>query len=199
MEKLKIDIPILVEGKYDKITLDSLLDARIFVTGGFSVFNNKEKQTLLRRIAEQKGLLVLTDSDGGGKQIRSFLSGILPREKIRMLYIPKIEGKEKRKTQKSKGGLLGVEGMAPDLLRSIFLPFAIGESREETSKKPITKTDFYLDGLSGGEGAKSRRASLAKHFSLPEDMTANALLEAVNLLYSYEQYKEALDSINEKL
>ena len=86
MEKLKIDIPILVEGKYDKITLDSVLDARIFLSGGFSVFNNKEKQALLRRIADEKGLLVLTDSDGGGKQIRSFLSGILPKEKIPAFY-----------------------------------------------------------------------------------------------------------------
>ena len=195
MEKLKIDIPILVEGKYDKITLDSVLEARIFLTGGFSVFNNKEKQALLRRIADEKGLLVLTDSDGGGKQIRSFLSGILPKEKIKMLYIPKIEGKEKRKTHKGKAGLLGVEGMTPEFLRSLFLPFSVegGENRGE--KKLITKTDFYLDGLSGGDGSKILRARLAKAFSLPEDMTANALLEALNLLSSYEEYKKAVEEV----
>ena len=195
MEKLKIDIPVLVEGKYDKITLDSILDANILVTGGFSVFNNKEKQALLRRIAGEKGLLVLTDSDGGGKQIRAFLSGILPKEKIKMLYIPKIEGKEKRKAHKSKSGLLGVEGMHPEMLRSIFLPFAKGKSEERSEKRPITKTDFYLDGLSGGEGSRMARAALAKHFSLPEDMTANALLEALNLLSTYEEYKSAVASL----
>lgn len=195
MEKLKIDIPVLVEGKYDKITLDSILDANILLTGGFSVFNNKEKQAMLRRIASEKGLLVLTDSDGGGKQIRAFLSGILPKEKIKMLYIPRVEGKEKRKAHKSKSGLLGVEGIAPDMLREIFLPFAIGKAQQSAQKRPITKTDFYLDGLSGGEGSRMARAALAKHFSLPEDMTANALLEALNLLSTYEEYKSAVASL----
>ncbi|MBR2611563.1 MAG: DUF4093 domain-containing protein [Clostridia bacterium] len=193
MSKLKIDIPILVEGKYDKITLLSVLDASIFTTGGFSVFNNKEKQALLRRLAEEKGLIVLTDSDGGGKQIRSFLSGILPKEKIRMLYIPKIEGKERRKSHKSKDGFLGVEGMTADLLRSLFAPFAVGESKVQAEKRQITKTDFYLDGLSGGDGAKALRATLARAFSLPEDMTANAFLEALNLLSSYEEYKSEVE------
>lgn len=195
MNKLKIDIPILVEGKYDKITLSGVLDANIFTTGGFSVFNNKEKQALLRRLAEEKGLIVLTDSDGGGKQIRAFLSGILPKEKIKMLYIPKIEGKERRKSHKSKGGFLGVEGMTPELLRSLFTSFAKGESLEHKEKRQITKTDFYLDGLSGGDGAKALRATLAKAFSLPEDMTANALLEALNLLSSYEEYKTEVERL----
>ena len=195
MERLKIDIPILVEGKYDKITLDSVLEARIFLTGGFSVFNNKEKQALLRRIANERGLLVLTDSDGGGKQIRAFLSGILPKEKIKMLYIPKIEGKEKRKSHKGKAGLLGVEGMTPELLRSLFLPFSVGVGAHAETKRQITKTDFYLDGLSGGEGSKNLRSSLARAFSLPDDMTANALLEALNLLSSYEEYKREVDRL----
>ena len=195
MEKLKIDIPILVEGKYDKITLDSVLDARIFLTGGFSVFNNKEKQALLRRIASAHGLLVLTDPDGGGKQIRAFLSGILPKEKIKMLYIPKIEGKEKRKVHKGKAGLLGVEGMSPELLRSLFLPFSVESETRTEAKRPITKTDFFLDGLSGGEGSKGLRAQLAKAFSLPDDMTANALLEALNLLSSYEEYKREVEKL----
>ena len=206
MKRLKIDIPILVEGKYDKITLDSVLEARIFVTGGFSVFNNKEKQALLRRIAEEKGLLVLTDPDGGGKQIRAFLSGILPKEKIKMLYVPKIEGKERRKTHKGKAGLLGVEGMTPEFLRSLFLPFSTEGAEERVGNEPfpegcekrlITKTDFYLDGLSGAEGSKNLRAALARAFSLPDDMTANALLEALNLLYTYEDYKSRMEEISQ--
>ena len=195
MQKLKIEIPILVEGKYDKITLLGVLDAKIFCTDGFSVFNNKEKQILLRRIAEEKGLLVLTDSDGGGRQIRSFLSGILPKEKITMLYIPKIEGKEKRKRVGGKSGLLGVEGMKSELLRELFLPFSTEGELPDANAKKVTKTDFYLDGFSGTPDAAARRALLAKALGLPEDMTANALVEAINLLFGYDAYKSACDKI----
>ncbi len=195
MEKLKIDIPILVEGKYDKITLDSILDAHILCTGGFSVFNNKEKQALIRRIADARGLLVLTDSDGGGKQIRAFLSGILPKEKVTMLYIPKIEGKEKRKRHAGKSGLLGVEGMQAETLRAIFTPFVSNGEQTPKTTRPVTKTDFYLDGLSGAPDATVRRARLATHFSLPDDMTANALLDALNLLCDYEEYKRAIGEL----
>lgn len=195
MQKLKIDIPILVEGKYDKITLLGVLDAKIFCTDGFSVFNNKEKQALLRRIAEQKGVLVLTDSDGGGRQIRSFLSGILPKERVRMLYIPKIEGKEKRKRVAGKSGLLGVEGMSAELLRELFLPFSTDGSLAAEDSRKVTKTNFYLDGFSGTPDASVRRAALARHFGLPDDMTANALLEAINLLAGYDAYKQACEEI----
>ena len=195
MQKLKVEIPILVEGKYDKITLLGVLDANIFCTDGFSVFNNKEKQALLRRIAEQRGLLVLTDSDGGGRQIRAFLSGILPKEKITMLYIPKIQGKERRKRVGGKSGLLGVEGMTPELLRGLFQPFSTEGELPKTSGAKVTKTDFYLDGFSGTPDASTRRAALARYFGLPDDMTANALLEAINLLSGYDAYKDACEQI----
>ena len=197
MQKLKIDIPILVEGKYDKITLLGVLDAKIFCTDGFGVFNNKEKQALLRRIALQKGVLVLTDSDGGGRQIRSFLSGILPKEKITMLYIPKIEGKEKRKRVAGKSGLLGVEGMSAELLHDLFLPFSTEGALSDADVKKVSKTDFYLDGFSGTLGASTRRAALARYFGLPDDMTANALLEAINLLAGYDAYKEGVGAIDQ--
>ena len=195
MQKLKVEIPILVEGKYDKITLLGVLDANIFCTDGFSVFNNKEKQALLRRIAEQRGLLVLTDSDGGGRQIRAFLSGILPKEKITMFYIPKIQGKERRKRVGGKSGLLGVEGMTPELLRGLFQPFSTEGELPKTSGAKVTKTDFYLDGFSGTPDASTRRAALARYFGLPDDMTANALLEAINLLSGYDAYKDACEQI----
>lgn len=194
-KKPRIDRPILVEGKYDKITLTSLFDATVLVTGGFSVFNNKEKQALLRRVASERGLLVLTDSDGGGKQIRSFLSGILPRERITMLYIPKVEGKERRKSAPSKGGLLGVEGMSREVLFQIFSPYFTDAEHAADDGRKITKLDLFCDGLSGSDGSSERRAILARSLSLPDDMSANALLEALNLLLSYEEYQSSVKSL----
>ena len=187
MEKIKISLPIIVEGRYDKSALSGYLDARIITTEGFSIFNNKEKQALLRRISEN-GVILLTDSDGGGKQIRSFLKGILPAEKIHNLYIPKIEGKESRKRKPSKAGTLGVEGMEKDVLLRLLEPFTVG-SVTEKSGKMITKVDFFVDKLTGCEGASENRAWLCRECDLPEDMTPNALLEAMNLLYGYDEYK----------
>lgn len=196
--KPRIDRPILVEGKYDKITLTSLFDATVLVTGGFSVFNNKEKQALLRRVAGEHGLLVLTDSDGGGKQIRSFLSGILPRERITMLYVPKVEGKERRKRAPSKSGLLGVEGMRPEVLFKIFSPYFTDAEHAPDDGQRITKLDLFRDGLSGSDGSAERRSILARSLSLPDDMSANALLEALNLLVTYEQYQSTVASLFSK-
>ena len=124
MEKLRLKYPIIVEGKYDKNTLSQIFEGVIISVGGFSVFNSKEKQALLRKVARD-GIILFTDSDGGGKQIRSFLNGILPREKIHNAYIPKIEGKEKRKTKSSAQGLLGVEGMRPEVLKKHLLLFSM--------------------------------------------------------------------------
>lgn len=190
MEKIRISRPIIVEGKYDKITLSSLLSATIIPTDGFSLFKKKELAALLRRIAEAHGLIVLTDSDGGGRQIRAYLSQILPKEKVIHLYIPQKEGKERRKAHAGKAGLLGVEGMDAETLRTLFLPLADGAPVRNTGG--ITKQDFYLDGLSGREGSEARRRALALSLSLPADMTANALLAACNLLFTKQEYKEAL-------
>ncbi len=188
MERLIIDRPIIVEGKYDKITLSSVLDAHIITTGGFSLFNKKELLSLIRRLGEKHGIILLTDSDGGGRQIRSYIMSALPKDKIINLYIPKIEGKEKRKNAPSKAGLLGVEGMEKELLYNLFLPFSTKENaRSEFGG--ITKNDFYFDGLSGRDNSKEKRTMLAKALSLPDDMTANALLEAINLLISKEEYE----------
>ena len=193
--KPKIDRPILVEGKYDKITLTSLFDATVLTTGGFSIFNDKEKQALLRRICNEKGLIVLTDSDGGGKQIRSFLSTILDKNKIVMLYTPKIQGKERRKTHASKSGTLGVEGMPPEELFRILSPYFTTAKKRSAPTRTITKLDFYNDGLTGTDGSTERRRALALSLSLPDDMTANALLEALNLLIDYDAYRAALDAL----
>lgn len=194
--KPKIDRPILVEGKYDKITITSHFDATVLTTGGFSIFNDKEKQALLRRISTERGLLVLTDSDGGGKQIRSFLSTILDKSKILMLYIPKIEGKERRKVHASKSGVLGVEGMSREVLYRIFSPYFTDAASRVSHSRAVTKLDFYNDNLTGKDGSAERRRSLALSLSLPDDMTPNALLEAVNLLMDYDAYRAAVDALD---
>lgn len=197
-EKIKISLPIIVEGKYDKNTLSQIFDARIFCLGGFGVFNSKERQALLRKIAAG-GVIILTDSDGGGRQLRSFLLGILPPDKVHNIHIPKVEGKEKRKPRASRSGLIGVEGMKPEVLEKLLAPFAEGGIRvkknAENEEKEITKTDFFEDGLSGSEGSSERRARLALHFGFPSDMTAKALIEALNLAVGYDEYKKALESL----
>ena len=195
MNKPKIKLPVVVEGRYDKSTLLSMFSATVVTTDGFAVFNSKEKRLLIKRLAEAGGIILLTDSDGGGKQIRSFLSGILPKEKIFNLYIPRVEGKEKRKNKPSKAGLLGVEGMSREVLVRLLSPFAVGETAERREDRQLTKLDLYLDGLSGGEGSSEKRQRLALSLGLPHDMTAGALIEAINILYSYEEYKEKVKSL----
>ena len=193
MEKLKISLPIIVEGRYDKSTLSGFLDATIITTGGFSIFNDKEKQALLRRLSEN-GVIILTDSDGGGKQIRSFLAGILPPDKIHNLYIPKIAGKESRKRKPSASGNLGVEGMDKETILRLLEPFIEGKNTQKCDKM-ITKVDFFVDKLTGCDGASENRARLCHECNLPDDMTPNALLEAMNLLYGYEEYKKIIERI----
>ncbi len=196
---LKIDRPVIVEGKYDKLRLSSIIDATILTTGGFRIFNDREKRALIRKLAEKNGIIVLTDADGAGMVIRNLLRGCVPKEKITHLYIPPVVGKERRKSAPSKEGLLGVEGIDGEVLTRLFVPFAVGANTEtvhiEEARVPITKTDFFVSGLSGGEGSALRREALAKALGLPAYMSANALLEAVNLLYSKEEYEAALAAI----
>ena len=194
-EKIKIALPIIVEGRYDKSALSGFIDANIITTGGFAIFNNKEKQCLIRRLAGN-GIIVLTDSDGGGRQIRSFLSGMIPKDKIHNLYIPKIEGKESRKAHPSREGVLGVEGMKKDVILRLLMPFKAADC-EKNMGKMITKLDFFDDNLTGCDGAGERRRRICELTALPEDMTANALLEALNLLYGYDGYKELLSKLSE--
>ena len=200
MEKIRISMPILVEGKYDKNTLSQYFEAEIFYFGGFSVFNAKEKQAMIRRIAKN-GIIILCDSDGAGKQLRSFLTGILPKDKVFNAYVPKIEGKEKRKTKASKAGLLGVEGMGREELTKALSPFVDGGGRDKFSSvegaKKITKTDLYLDGFSGTDGASEKRAKLLNSLGLPDDMTANAMLSALNIIVSYDEYKSLVSSLDD--
>ncbi|MBO7196221.1 MAG: DUF4093 domain-containing protein [Clostridia bacterium] len=193
MEKIKISLPIIVEGRYDKSALAGFVDANIITTGGFSIFNDKEKQALIRRIAKD-GIILLTDSDGGGKQIRKFLCGILPPDRIHNLYIPQITGKESRKRKASKSGTLGVEGMEKDVILRLLEPFTDGTNQQKSSKM-ITKVDFFTDKLTGWDNSSENRRILCHKCDLPEDMTPNALLEAMNLLYGYDEYKNLINEI----
>ena len=199
MDKIRIDIPVVVEGKYDKNTLLQIIDASVITTGGFSIFNSRETRSLILKLAEKGGIILLTDSDGGGSQIRKFLMGILPKEKVYNLYIPKIEGKEKRKEKASKSGLLGVEGMKREVIEKLFAPFAkngdVSQKDKNLSDKMLTKLDFFEDGLSGGADASFKRDRLAEYFNLPSGMSAKALLEALNIIAGYDEYKKALSEL----
>ena len=197
-DRIKISLPIIVEGKYDKSTLLSIFDTTVVTLGGFGIFNSKEKQALIKKLA-LGGIIVLTDSDGAGKQIRSFLNGIVPKDKIYNLYIPKIEGKERRKSSPSKEGYLGVEGMSREELVRIPSPFILNnrDSGERLAKtrENITKVDFYRDKLTGFDNSSLRRDELARLFDLPSGMTPNALLDALNIIATREEYTEAVKKL----
>ena len=190
----KIREVIVVEGRYDKNALSQVVDATVITVGGFSVFNDKEKLALLRRLAEQQGLIVLTDSDGAGFVIRNYLKGALPKEKIKQAYIPDIHGKESRKRKAGKEGKLGVEGMRPEVLlealRRCGATF-LDETEASAPVEPITKADLFELGLTGGADSAAKRQALLKKLELPEHLTANAMLEVLNLLFDRETLASA--------
>ncbi|MBQ8432888.1 MAG: DUF4093 domain-containing protein [Clostridia bacterium] len=188
-ERLKIPYPVIVEGRYDKLRLESVMEGQILTTDGFGVFNKKEKAMLFRALAKSTPIIVLTDSDGAGKLIRSHISGMIPRERLIHLYIPRIEGKEKRKDAPSAEGTLGVEGMERELLYRLLAPYAdTGAVDRRRRENPLSKTDLYTDGFTGGENSREKRNALAQRLGLPPDMTPNAFLAALRLLCSYEEY-----------
>ena len=194
---IKIKEAIIVEGRYDKIKLSSLIDAPIIETNGFRVFSDKEKQSLIRQIANTRGILVFTDSDSAGFVIRNFLTGVADKSKVKHCYIPQISGKEKRKRERSKEGLLGVEGVSDEAIISAIRKSGatiIGEEQAE-KRGEITKTDLYILGLSGRENSDVLRKKLLKHLDMPSYLTANAMLAALNCLYSLEELKEILKNI----
>ena len=186
-ERLKIPYPIIVEGAYDKMRILNVAEAQVLTTDGFGVFNRNEKSKLFRRLSEQTPIIVLTDSDGAGKLIRSHITSMIPRERLIHLYIPRIAGKEKRKAEPSAEGILGVEGMENDLIYRLLAPYANADATCLRDDR-ISKTDFYVDGLTGGEGSTARRDAFAERLGLPAGMTPNALLAAVRVLCSYEEY-----------
>jgi ribonuclease M5 len=192
MNKLKIPYPIIVEGKYDRLRLLCVAEARIITTDGFGIFKKKEKLALLRKLAENTKIIILADSDGAGKLIRSHIGSAVPPDRLIQLYIPQIKGCEKRKDHPSAEGTLGVEGMEADLLYRLLSPYEDAEAVRAAEENPLSKTDFFEDGLSGGADSAARRDALAKSFGLPEGMTANALLAALRITATYDQYLSAV-------
>ena len=196
---LRIREAIVVEGRYDKNTLSQLVDTVIIETSGFGIFKDKERLALLRRLAEKRGLIVLTDPDGAGFVIRGHLRGSLPPDRVKHAYVPDIYGKERRKRQGGKEGKLGVEGMRPEVLEAAlrragatFLDEA-GE-RAAPAGRPITKADFVALGLSGGPGAAEKRRALLQRLELPEHLSPNAMLEVLNALFTREELDGLLRS-----
>lgn len=182
MEKIKLNCAVLCEGKYDKIKLSALLDAVIITTDGFSVFNNAEKKALIRKLCDARGLVIITDSDRAGNFIRSKLKGMLPQGKVKNLYIPEIRGREKRKKQDSKDGLLGVEGMSIETLRRVFEKAGLTDTATCPTAPAVTKAQLYTLGLSGCADSAEKRAQVLKKLDLPTGLTANAMLCALEML-----------------
>ena len=190
---VKIREAIVVEGRYDKYTLSQIVDAPILETSGFGIFKDKKQMALLRRVAQTRGLIVFTDSDGAGFVIRNHLKSAIPGKYLKHAYIPDIPGKEKRKAAPGKEGKLGVEGMRPEIiLEALRNAGATIEGEESPSPRAITKQDLMALGLSGGQDASAKRLALLKKLNLPEHMSANALLQALNLLYTLEELEQIL-------
>lgn len=181
---MTIKYPIIVEGKYDKIKLDSIVKAKVITTDGFGIFNNKEKLFLIQSLAKKSKIILLTDSDGGGNVIRAHIKTAVPANRLINLYIPRIQGKEKRKVSASKEGVLGVEGIDKDKLLEILAPFSADAT--EPLGNELTKADFYALGLSGKENSSLLRDALCTRLGLPK-MSPNALLQALNILYTKEE------------
>lgn len=197
---VKIKEAIVVEGRYDRNTLSQIVDATIFETNGFGIFKNKEQMALLRTVAQKRGLIVLTDSDGAGFVIRNHLKSAIPGAYLKHAYIPDIAGKEKRKAAPGKEGKLGVEGMRPEVileaLRACGATF--DDETQDGPRTAITKQDFVELGLSGGTDSSVKRLCVQKAMNLPEHMSANALLQALNLLMTADELRNLVTTLEKK-
>lgn len=199
---LKIKEAIIVEGKYDKMKVKSLVDTPVIATNGFRVFKDKEKQNLIRQVAISRGVLILTDSDSAGFVIRNFLKGSVPCDKIKNCYIPEIKGKEKRKDTPSKEGFLGVEGVSDEIIINAVKQSGAtvlnSDDNSEVKNNEITKTLFFQLGLAGAENSKLLRRELLKSLNLPVYLTTNAMIEALNCLLTADELENKLDEIKNK-
>lgn len=199
MEKMKVHEVIVVEGKYDLNTLKQMIDGVIVTTDGFGIFHNSEKMELIRRMAEKRGVVVLTDSDGAGFVIRNHLKSCLPKERVKHAYIPDIYGKEKRKRIRSKEGKVGVEGMSHEAIRSALTAAGVAVDNEVTlCGGGLTKADLYAVGLSGTSNSGENRMKLIHALELPERLSPNALLDVLNAMYSKQQFLKLWEQIQNK-
>lgn len=191
---LKIKEAVIVEGRYDKLKLSNILDTLIIETNGFGIFKDKNKIKFIRKLAKERGIIILTDSDHSGFQIRNFVSSGIPKEQIKHIYIPDVFGKEKRKDKPSKEGKLGVEGMTDKLLSELFekADVAVSETKNEN---PVTNFDLFDLGLSGTPNAKENKKKLLKKLDLPEFLSTNSLLSYINSSMSKEEFIALVDSL----
>ena len=193
---IKIKEAIVVEGRYDKNTLSQIVDAPILETSGFGIFKDKQQMALLRQVAEKRGLIVFTDADGAGFVIRNHIKSAIPGRYLKHAYTPDILGKERRKAAPGKEGKLGVEGMKPQIiLDALRKAGATIEGETNTTNHQITKQDLMELGLSGGANASENRMKLLRKLNLPQHMSANAMLQALNLLYSLEELNDMMQEI----
>ena len=188
--RLRVREIIIVEGKYDKNALSQAVDGIIIATGGFGIFKNPQLRGLIRRLCAERGVVILTDPDGAGLVIRNYIKGFLPPEKIKQAYIPQVRGKERRKAAAGAEGLLGVEGMTADTLRQALI--RAGVSSAARPRDPVTKSDLYEWGLSGGRDSAKKRAALCAALELPPSISANALCQALTVLYDKGEIWEIL-------
>ena len=191
----KVKEVIVVEGRYDKNALSQVVDATVVTLGGFSVFNDKEKLAFLRRLAEERGLIVLTDSDGAGFVIRNFISSIIPPDRITHVYIPDIFGKEKRKTAFSAEGKLGVEGVEEKILLEAFEKAGVTASPSNGKRRRITNLDLFEHGLSGRENSVQKRRLLLKRLELPERLSTSSLVKILNTFVTYEEFEKTVKEL----
>lgn len=194
---IKIKEAIIVEGRYDKAALKSIFDTIVIETGGFQIFSDRERRGYIEKLARERGIIVMTDGDHAGQTIRSILRGSIPKDMVKHAYIPDIYGKERRKSAPSKEGKLGVEGMSLQVLTESVLRCGatVTEGENTVAGAYLTKADLYEDGILGGQNSAEKRRKLLKHFSLPETLTSNALLEALNTFVTREEYEKALEEI----
>lgn len=195
---IDIDRIVVVEGKYDKIKLSSIINGIIIETDGFGIFKDRDKQKLLRNLAAKKGIVILTDSDSAGFVIRSFLTSIIPNEYIVNAYIPDVYGKEKRKETYSKEGKLGVEGVSPEVIVSALIQAGVCCTQSEAKHtRKVTSVDLFDDGLTGTFESNNNRLKLLKYLDLPERMSKNAMLNIINSFMTYDDYKLAVEKSKE--
>ena len=192
---IKIRQAVIVEGKYDKIKLSGIIDAPIIQTDGFGIFKNKELQKMIKTVAEKNGILILTDSDSAGFQIRSFIGSTVDNKYISHAYIPDIFGKEKRKAEPSKEGKLGVEGVPEKVIIEALEKAGVLCEKVEAPARPITKLDLFEGGFAGGENSASMRLKLLKYFGLPSRLSANSLVKVLNCMTTYDEYCIAVEKI----
>lgn len=186
-EKIKLTEAVIVEGKYDKIKLSNILDAFIIETNGFAIFKDKSKLSFIKKLAKDRGIIILTDSDHAGFMIRNYISSGVPKEQIKNVYIPDIFGKEKRKDTPSKEGKLGVEGMTKEVILASFEKAGVS-STSSVCDNPITTVDFYDLGLTGGANSKAKRKAVCKALDLPEFLSTSSLISCINNFMTKEEF-----------